>query len=201
METSKERLLKAIQHIEPDMEAFTQTRRNFLKATALGAASLVIPGCASDRGRPKQAVASQRILHQMDFAGPRDGWNWPAKMEPRFAHRPDGLILLAAENRSVGLSGDGVHTYNGDSIELQFTLLDAPTGTLMFGFQGGPERAFVKLDFNNHLLSFSTSEWKKHQPVLSTSFQLKEQSVHTLLIEKEEGPGKLVKNADFHDLS
>jgi len=179
------------------MEAFTQPRREFLKAMAVGAASLVTPACVSQRGRPKRAASCQQILHQMDFAGPRDGWNWPGKMGPRFALDPEGLILQAAEHRSAALSGDGVHTYNGDSIELQFTLLEARTGILTFGFQGGPERAFAGLDFNNELLSFSTSEWKKNQPVFKTRFALKEQKVHTLLIEKREGPGKLVKNADF----
>lgn len=128
------------------MEASAQTRRDFLKATALGAASLVIPACASNRARPKRVVSSQKILHEMDFAGPKAGWNWPRKMEPRFALGPEGLMLQATENRSVGLSGEGVHTYNGDSIELWFSLLDGPTGLLTFGFQGGPERALAKLD-------------------------------------------------------
>jgi len=193
----------AVRHQHPPrlssdpMGGFTHTRRDFLKALAVGAASLVVPACVSQSARPKQVVLCQRILHQMDFDGPKDGWNWPQRMEPRFALSPDGLILQATENRSVGLSGDGIHTYNGDCIELQFTLLEPRTGTLTFGFQGGPEQALAKLDFNNKQLRFSTSEWKKSQPVFSTCFKLNEQDAHTLLIEKREGPGRLVKNADF----
>jgi hypothetical protein len=98
------------------------TRRNFLKATALSAASLAIPACVSGPGRPKQVVSSKKLLHQMDFTGPRDGWNWPETLAPRFEQTPDGLMLLAGINKTVGLSGDGVHAYNGDSIELHFSL-------------------------------------------------------------------------------
>jgi hypothetical protein len=172
------------------------SRRSFLHAAAVGAGSLAVSGCVSTR-RGSLSMNHRQVLYQMDFAGPKGGWNWPEKLEPRFEKTPDGLMLLAANNRNIGISGDGVHTWNGNSIELQFSLLDADAGQLTFGFVGGPERAFAKLDFKTGRFSFSTSDWKVSQPVLTKGFQMERRDVHSLLIEKAEGPGKLVKNANF----
>jgi hypothetical protein len=190
------RLEQAKQAGDP-MGTFQFTRRDFLKAAALGATSLALPGCVTGPAGQRPTSSNRQILHQMDFTGPKDGWNWPEKLEPHFAQTPDGLMLLAGSNKTVWLGGDGVHTCNGDSIELHFSLPDNPAGALTFGFQGEPERAFVKLDFKKSTAIFSTSDWRLNQPVVNTAFQLEKKEVHTLLIEKTEGPGRLVKNADF----
>jgi predicted amidohydrolase len=134
--------------------------------------------------------------------GPTDGWDWPEKLEPNFELTDEGMLALASGKEDVSLRGSGVHTRNGDAIELYFSLADVcilnPSGSLSFGYGGGMEHAVAKLDFGNNQLSFWTSDWRQSQPVAKAPFQLAKYDVHRLRIEKTQAAGTLVKNADIN---
>jgi len=138
----------------------------------------------------------KRILSQTRFGKPEPGWDWPAKgragMEP---HRA-GCVLSAGPGQATWLNGPGVHTRNGDSIEIEFEALSGRTGALSFGFQGGFEFAIVTLDFARRRLRLDTSEWTRPQPVASAPVTLRRRPAHILRIEKTAGRGRLVKMAD-----
>jgi len=179
------------------------TRRDFIKTVGLTTASLVASAGLGASNKPPIAPKGETILHDMAFRdGPKDGWDWPEKLEPDFEQVNEGLLFLASGKKDVSLKGPGVHTRNGDTVEFYFSPADVcilnPSGSLSFGFGGGMEQAVAKLDFGNNQLSFWTSDWRQSQPVAKAPFQLAKYDVHRLRIEKTQAAGALVKNANIN---
>lgn len=134
----------------------------------------------------------RRVLSSTRFKGPAPGWDLPADL----SSTAEGHLLATSEC-PLSLQGPGIHTRNGDTIELHFRLPKPGRGALRFGFSGGMESAVASLDFHRKQISLSTSEWTRPQPVTTASFGVKRQRSHVLLIEKTEGKGNLVRNADL----
>ena len=137
----------------------------------------------------------RKILSETRFKDPAPGWDLPPD-----SHLTKEGALLAAEETSLSLQGPGVHTRNGDTVELHFRLSKPGRGSLRFGFSGGMESAVVTLDFQRRQVSLSTSDWTCSQPVATALFRMRRRDTHLLLIEKKEGRGDLVKNADIRVL-
>jgi len=138
-----------------------------------------------------------RILSETRFRRTNSGWNELPEDAPGLTLSREGAGVSLEEGQSVRLDGPGVHTRNGDSIEVQFRLPATRRGQLSLGFTGGFEHATATLDLRARQVSFSTSDWTCPQPVASGRFRLRRRDSHTLLIEKAEGRGGLVKNADI----
>ncbi len=138
------------------------------------------------------------VLGRTSFARPSNGWDWPAEKSPGFRATPEGAVLAAASGETAEVRGPGVHTRNGDTIELRFRLARESLGSLSFGFDADThEHATVELDFENGTLSLRTSDWSSPQPVATIPHSIETGEAHTLLIEKvQSGPG-LIKNADI----
>jgi 5-aminopentanamidase len=133
----------------------------------------------------------RKILSSTRFKTPAPGWELPSNLPST----SEGHLLATSEH-SLSLQGPGVHTRNGDAVELHFTLPKPDRGSLRFGFSGGMESAVALLDFHRKKISLSTSEWTRPQPVAASTFQIERGKTHALRIEKTEGKGDLVKNAD-----
>ncbi|MFH0964415.1 MAG: carbon-nitrogen hydrolase family protein [Planctomycetota bacterium] len=142
----------------------------------------------------------RRILSEMRFRGPAPGWEWPAEGMKGLEVTPGGAILSPSGGEALAIFGPGVHTRNGDAIELRFEVLEPGKGALVFGFSGGMECALLKLDFARSRASLETSDWRFPQPVASTRATAGRGKAHSLLIEKTEGRGTLVKLADLRVL-
>ena len=107
-------------------------------------------------------------------------------------------MLEASAADSVHLRGPGVHTRNGDSIELRFRVLGSADGQLSCGFDADRhEHARVGIDLASGEISFTTSDWTVPQPVAKVNRTIGSDEPHTLTIEKVEGSGDLIKNADW----
>ena len=131
------------------------------------------------------------------FQEPEQGWDLPPVGSPGFEISGDGIMVSATPDRTLDVSGPGVHTRNGDSIELRFRALRPGAGRLEFGFDADlHEYARVELDFVEATVSLATSDWTVPQPVASAPLPVSGHESHTVLIEKQEGSGNLVKNAD-----
>ena len=137
----------------------------------------------------------RRILSETRFKKPASGWELPFS-SPQFQPGAEGAVL-AADERPVSLQGAGVHTRNGDSIEIHFRLLEGNRGCLRCGFSGGMEAAGVALDFRDKRVSLSTSDWTCAQPLASAGFRLRKADDHVLRLEKTGGSGDLVERADI----
>ena len=183
------------------MSALSYTRRDFIKTVGLTTASLAVSEGLGAFSKPAIAAGQDTILHDMGFRGPKDGWDWPEKLEPDFEQIYEGLLFLASGKKDVSLRGRGVHTRNGDTIEFYFSPADVwivnPSGSFEVGFAGGFEFATAKLDFKTNQISFSTSDCTQPQPVAKTSFKLAKYNVHRLRIKKTQGAGALVKKANI----
>ncbi len=106
------------------------------------------------------------------------------------------LVLdLPPEGGNVALPG--VHTRNGDSIEVDFRLSSSRAGEFTFGYSGGFEHALVTLRMSRGRSSLHTTDWTRPQPAVAGSFSVSKRSKHSLRIEKTEGNGGLVKNANI----
>lgn len=128
-------------------------------------------------------------------------WELPTVGTQGFEPSEDGARLTAPPGQSLVLRGSGVHTRNGDSITLRFRTLKADSGRLEFGFDADThEHARVEFDFERSVISLSTSDWTIPQPVASTPVSLSDGDSHTVVIEKSEAGGNLVKNADVRVL-
>ncbi len=138
-----------------------------------------------------------QIIQQTRFDTPQHGWTH-AEAEPWIEHDTDGLILSAHADKAHTLRHPGLHTRNGDSIELRFRIPNQATrGRFRFGFDAaGHEHALAQLDFATNKLSLFTTDWRLPQPIESTDLSLNNSSTHTVLIEKTEGDGDLVKKAN-----
>lgn len=139
---------------------------------------------------------SRVILSTMDFHSPAAGWRrqaWEAAaVEPARA----GAVVTAARGKTVAIDAPGVHTRNGDSIELDFDLVAAAGGAVRLAFAGGMEGLEVVLYLKRHRLALSTSEWNRRQPVAAVPLKLKRKRTHRLRIDKTPGAGGLVELAD-----
>ena len=135
------------------------------------------------------------ILHHARFTEVSAGWNLSPGAKGSVEVGADGALLSPPEGETAELWGTGVHTRNGDSIELRFRVLDAGNGWLRFGFDAEEhEYARVEVDLRSGTASLFTSDWRLEQPLATAQSALSAES-HTLLLEKTEGKGDLVKNA------
>lgn len=137
------------------------------------------------------------ILSETQFKAPSAGWELPQSSDPNFQVTCEGAILSAAPRKSVTIDGLGVHTRNGDTIELHFRPLEREAGHLIFGFDGGAESTVVKLDLVKKRLSLSTSDWTRPQPVNTAAFKSSQGGDYVLRIEKMEGNGGRIKDANI----
>ena len=137
------------------------------------------------------------ILSQTRFKASAAGWELPSSADSGFQCGAEGALLSPPPGRGVSLTGAGVHTRNGDAIEAHFRPLEPGKGRLQFGFSGGMESAMVTLDFERRKASLSTSDWTCPQPVARADFKFLKEDIHVLRIEKAEGGGGLVRNADI----
>jgi len=139
------------------------------------------------------------ILSQTGLANDAPGWRQPAEGTSGYEATVDGAILSLPAGEVVELRGRGVHTRNGDSIELRFCLLEASSGWLRFGFEADRhEHARVEIDFGQGTISLWTSDWRIEQPVASVhrSVGPADQS-HSVLIEKTRGRSGLIESANI----
>jgi predicted amidohydrolase len=139
--------------------------------------------------------ARHTILQEARFQAASAGWDTPRSSDAEWEYTPQGLLLSAPGDGRVSVPGPGVHTRNGDTIELCFRLLGEKRGTLKFGFSGGFEAMTVALDFENERLQLSSTDWTIPQPIREIDLNLTVGEDHVLLIEKTEAGGGLVKNA------
>lgn len=138
-----------------------------------------------------------QVLGQTRFQQAEGGWNLPALPAPGLALTDDGLKVSAPADETVTIQGEGVHTRNGDSIELRFRRVGGDSGTLRFGFDADVhEHVRIGLDFSKNTIALHTTEWTAIQPVASAPLNVSVGETHTLLLQKREGRGNLVKNAD-----
>lgn len=139
-----------------------------------------------------------KILDQTSFTKPSDCWDWPSANSNGFRVTPKSAVLAAVSGETAEIRGPGVHTRNGDTIELQFQLARENQGYIFFGFDAdNHEHAAVKLDFKEGTLALHTSDWSRPQPVATVPYLIKTGEAHTILIEKTESGLGLVKNANF----
>ncbi len=151
----------------------------------------------------------KQILMDVNFRRPLardDGWEQPAvgnlgaevtarKLEWTIGR--EGTTLCPEPKRAVRLDGAGVHTRNGDSIELKFRSLDRLGGILQFSFAGGMEHAGIKLDMGKSRASLVTSEWSRPQPVAWAKVKISRSSSHILRLEKQPCGNSLRENANI----
>lgn len=131
-----------------------------------------------------------RILYQTRFKSPDPGWD-----ATEAVHGREGLHLDPAGGHR--LNGTGIHTRNGDTIELAFEWTSADRGAVRFGLSGGMESAVAAVDFNARRARLDTSDWTVPQPVDRVSIPAKKRKAHTIRISKTEGAGDLVKRASI----
>ena len=135
-----------------------------------------------------------KILYRTDFSSLGPGWDpipGGGKIDPA------GLLIEAPEAGSSNLSGPGIHTANGDTIELRFEILGRDEGRISFGFSGGMESATATLDFAKRTAELRTSDWSSPQPADARHLKRQRVKEHVLRIEKREGCGNLVKMANI----
>jgi predicted amidohydrolase len=138
-----------------------------------------------------------QVLGHTRFQHSEGGWYLHAQSTPGFVVSGEGIRVSAAPDQTLALNGRGVHTRNGDSIELRFRRLSSCGGTLTFGFDADlHEHAKAELDFASGTVSLATSDATVPQPVASAPLPVKNGEEYSLLIEKREGSGDLVKNSD-----
>jgi predicted amidohydrolase len=137
------------------------------------------------------------IIHEARFDCLPEAWEEPVASDAEWEYSPDGISLKCAPEGRVTLRGPGVHTRNGDSIEVHFRLLQTDRGVLSFGFEGGFESATVHMDLGRKRVQLRTTDWTWPQPVADAPLRLSDQASHSLRIEKTEGSGGLVKSADL----
>ena len=105
-----------------------------------------------------------RKLYTTDFHAIDPGWMAPNPDDLKRTFGKEGL-LLDGRGGSANLDGPGIHTRNGDAIELHFQTVGGAKGVLSFGFTGGMESAVATLDFAKHTVELRTSDWSSPQPV------------------------------------
>ncbi len=139
------------------------------------------------------------ILSTFDFRQPAPGWRWPRDDAAGIETTRAGCAIDAGD-RLVQIDGSGVHTRNGDSIELHFSPAHPGRGQLTLFFVGGFEHAGVRLDFQAKRIEVSTSQWHRPQPVATARLPRLRRGRHVLRVHKSEGAGDLIKLADVEVL-
>ncbi len=147
---------------------------------------------------PKR-MTPNNLLHRTDFSTPHDAWVIPPTETHGVEIGQEGVVLAPAPQETSLLRGSGVHTRNGDQIELRFRVLEPGAGWLRFGFDADlHEHARVEYDLTNDSVSLSTSDWRLPQPLATAKVPAPTAAAsHTLLIEKTEAGGDLIKNSDL----
>lgn len=140
----------------------------------------------------------RQILNQTDFRNPAAGWCWPNTLseDNGTGQSKQGGLQLGPGQRFT-FDGYGVHTRNGDSIELHFVPLTPDRGELIFGFSGGFEEGLVKLKLGRGTASLHCSDWTRPQPAAKAPVKLQRGKRHVLRLEKTEGSGQRVKSASL----
>ncbi len=69
-----------------------------------------------------------QILHQRRFPQDHPAWSTALGETSGLLPGADGVLLSPAEGEVGKLCGHGVHSRNGDSIELRFRVLDSDVG-------------------------------------------------------------------------
>lgn len=138
----------------------------------------------------------RRVLSETRFRKPAGGWHRPDKDAAGIERCKEGIVLNAGKGPAA-LDGEGVHTRNGDRIELHFRALEPRSGSLSFGFAGGFEYLLVTLDFAKREVSLSSSDWTRPNPEMKSRLKLRGKGRHVLAIEKTEGSGGLIKQVDL----
>jgi hypothetical protein len=133
----------------------------------------------------------KKILYQTTFKSPDPGWDPTSASYSR-----DGL-LLDPSDRSVRLSGPGIHTRNGDAIQLTFEWTTSARGRIEFGFTGGMEQATASIDCTSRRATLNTSDWSTPQPVDRRTIAIPRDRTQTIRISKTDGAGDLVKKANI----
>ena len=129
------------------------------------------------------------VLSENRFKKTMPGWDESRKGDWRVDAGAKGTVVHAEGKETVSIGGPGVHTRNGDAIELHFQVLEKGKGQLRFGFSGGMESAVVTLNFEKGEVLFGTSDWTCPQPAGRAKFKLKKKDSHVLQIEKSAGKG------------
>lgn len=144
-------------------------------------------------------MGANDLLHQTNFTLPSEAWANSPCATPGVEAEQNGALLAPGPDASATLRGSGVHTRNGDRIELRFRALEQGSGWLRFGFDADlHEHARVEINWDQGTLSLATSDWRLEQPLATVELpQLQSSDSHALLIEKTEGRGDLIKNADL----
>jgi hypothetical protein len=137
------------------------------------------------------------VLGTFDFRKPAGGWRWPLVDAAGIQPTPRGCLATAAPREQVHVSGSGVHTRNGDNIELHFEPLQPSKGRLLLYYSGGFEHIHIALDFARRCVAISTSEWNRRQPIATAPLPRLRRGPHVLRVTKREGTGGLVKMADL----
>ena len=140
----------------------------------------------------------KRILSQWNFKGDKAGWVLPPIDQDRVQPTRQGLLCSADRGKTIDVAGPGVPTRNNDSIELRFTPQPHRQGCITFGFASFSEYVRVKLDLKTGNCSLSSSDCTRRQLLARARFALPRQNAYSLVLEKNQGPGDLIKNADVN---
>ena len=100
------------------------------------------------------------VLYSTTFRALEPEWDQPGCGE----YGRTGLRVDSGEE-SARLNGPGIHTRNGDTVELQIEWTTAKRGVLQLGFSGGVESAMATIDFRSGRATLNTSDWPMPQPV------------------------------------
>ena len=139
-----------------------------------------------------------QLLGHTRYRQAEAGWNLPELPAPGLEADGGGLKVSASSDETITVRGEGVHTRNGDSIELRFRRIGDDAGALHFGFDADlHEYARVELNFGKDTVALYTTEWTAVQPVASAPLSTSVGKSHVLRLEKRQGRGNLVKNADI----
>jgi len=134
----------------------------------------------------------RRVLEDYRFNCRSPGWNLPEPDDPCCDITRQGCVITG----TALIHGRGVHTRNGDTTEIHFRPLQRNKGSLRFDLGGGFEAVKVTLDFKAKRGIFATSDWTRPGSTTTVAAAMRGHSDHVLLIEKTEGHGTLVRNAD-----
>ena len=137
------------------------------------------------------------VLHSTRFTEASAAWDLSPGAVRGVDFSTDGAVLSPPEGETASLCGSGVHTRNGDSIEVRFRVLEG-NGRLRFGFDAERhEHACVEVCMKTGTVSLFTTDWRLEQPLAAVPAAAAAGRSHTLLIEKTEGAGALIRNADL----
>ena len=139
-----------------------------------------------------------RILSEWNFRRQKGGWVLPALDPDHVQATCQGLHCSAGKDGEVHVDGPGVHTRNNDSVELLFSPEKRRDGRIVFWLASFSEYVRAELDLKAGNITLTSSDYTRPQVLARGKFVLPRQSSHLLILEKNEGSGDLVKNADVN---